>query len=43
MSFTAKVEELDGQLFIRIPDSIAKALNLQIDDEVTLKILKKGN
>ena len=43
ITFTAKIEELNGQAFIRIPDIIVKEHNLKIGDEVTLKILRKTN
>jgi len=43
ITFTAKIEELNGQAFIRIPDVIVKDYNLKIDDEVTLKFLRKTN
>ncbi len=41
ISFTGKVEEYEGQLIIRIPDSMAAELNLHDGDELIAKIIKK--
>ena len=40
--FTAKLEELEGQALIRIPDEIVKEHNLRIGDEITLVMHKKA-